>query len=743
MAQSSFNPPRTSTPHKKHKHTLLSLQGNGPLSISALERKRQREWEQANQHTPKKLKANHDDITKDNAPVLTPAKSSEKHKSKRESKSQSLLEQRRGLPIWSAKNSLIREIGENEVVVILGETGSGKTTQIPQFILESDIASGGLIAITQPRKVAATSLANRVSAEQSTSLGTTVGYAVRFDEKTSPETKIKYMTDGMLGRELLNDPLLGRYSVIIVDEAHERTLRTDMLLTSLKSILRTRNGSGSREEKPGGRKEKGKGKATDVDQPPPLKVIIMSATLDAERFSDFFGGAKILYVKGRQHPVRVLHVAEPQKDYVESALQTFFQIHTDQPPGDVLIFLPGQEDIENLTNMINELGGKINPELMQVMTCPMYAALPPSQQTKVFGRPPPNTRKCVLATNIAETSITIPGVKYVIDTGLCKEKRYFVRGKGNGVDALMTQPISKSSALQRTGRAGREGEGWCFRLYTESAFQSFRESAVPEIQRCNLTLAVLQMKCLGQNPETADFMDAPSQDTESSKYHSTNQVTSLLALLSASGKTFFDPSDSNQREAASEARLKFRHRSGDHMTILNALRAYEELSGQLDDTSSKSKGEGGIGRKGVREWCKEHFLNERTLKEALEIRRQLRQCCEKQKMDWKARGNIQEGEEGEEEGVLKSMLAGLWQNTALITPDGTYRQVIGQQPVKIHPSSTLFGKKCPAIMYDELVYTTNTYAMGVSSIPQAWLAEIPFFAQQRAALGNSGRSTLS
>lgn len=242
--------------------------------------------------------------------------------------------------------------------------------------------------------------------------------------------------------------------------------------------------------------------------------------------------AKILYVKGRQHPVKVLHTAEAQKDYIESALQTFFQIHTEQPRGDVLIFLPGQEEIESLSASIESLAEQIPAEAMQVLVCPMYAALPASVQAKVFVKTPTNTRKVVLATNIAETSITIPGVKYVIDTGLCKEKRYFPRGRGNGVDALLVQAISKSSALQRTGRAGREvrilrnsgdicscrltvqGEGWCFRLYTEQAYTTqFAEAAIPEIQRCNLTHAILHMKCLGQNPEVADFMDAPSQET--------------------------------------------------------------------------------------------------------------------------------------------------------------------------------------------------------------------------------------
>ncbi|KAG9016562.1 putative ATP-dependent RNA helicase dhr2 [Tulasnella sp. 427] len=693
----------------------------------------------------------------------------------------SIDEQRRSLPIWSARKSLVREIRENDCVVILGETGSGKTTQIPQFIFEAGLCQEPLmIAITQPRRVAATSLASRVSVEQGTPLGGRVGYSVRFDDKTSDGTRIKFMTDGMLDRELLGDPMLSRYGVIIVDEAHERTLRTDLLLTSLKSILSTRNssnGNASGTSPTNGlsksqKDSKGKGKAL-----PPLKVVIMSATLDAQRFSDFFNGAKVLYVKGRQHPVKVLHTSEAQKDYIESSLQTFFQIHTEQPPGDVLIFLPGQEDIESLASSIESLAEQIPPEGQGVLVCPMYAALPPSVQSKVFGKTPANVRKVVLATNIAETSITIPGVKYVIDTGLCKEKRYFPRGRGSGVDALMVQAISKSSALQRTGRAGREGEGWCFRLYTEQAYNTqFPESAIPEIQRCNLTHAILQMKCLGQNPEVADFMDAPSQETikssllvlfslgaleksgdvtpngrwmasfpldpprsrailESTKHPtSTSPLLSVISLLSTTGKVFYDSKD---REASAEAKLKFRHKSGDHLTLLNVLKAYEEVvSGSTNspaqakrvemDSEGKSSGKRNV----AREWCNTNFLNERALKEALDIRKQLRETCDREGVDWKAAGHTKKSTDETDEGLLRSLLAGLWQNTAMITPDGSYKQ-----PVKIHPSSSLFSRKVPAIMYDELIVTSNTYAMGVSSIPQAWLLDLPIFKQQTQAAG--------
>ncbi|KAJ7134299.1 P-loop containing nucleoside triphosphate hydrolase protein [Mycena epipterygia] len=333
-----------------------------------------------------------------------------------------LQEQRRQLPIAMGRDALVQEIKANDVTVLLGETGSGKTTQVPQYLLEAGVAgSSGLIAITQPRKVAATTLAARVSVEQGTPLGGLVGYAVRFDERCGPDTRIKYMTDGMLTRELLGDPLLSKYSVVVVDEAHERTLRTDLLLANLKRILRERNGDA-----------KGKGKEKN-----PLKVVIMSATLDAEKFSQFFSNAKIIYVKGRQHLVKIYHSAHGQTDYVDAALRTFFQIHIDQPPGDVLIFLPGQEDIESLEKSVALFARQLPADQAEVLVLPMFAALQGAQLGRIFAATPRGARKCILATNIAETSITIPGVRYVIDTGKSKEKRYLAGSSGGGAPVFI------------------------------------------------------------------------------------------------------------------------------------------------------------------------------------------------------------------------------------------------------------------------------------------------------------------
>ncbi|KAG6821430.1 hypothetical protein H0H93_010154 [Arthromyces matolae] len=602
-----------------------------------------------------------------------------------------LQEQRKQLPIAKGRDTLIQEIQNNDVTVLLGETGSGKTTQIPQYILESGIAGKGMIAVTQPRRVAATSLASRVAKEKNSRIGDLVGYSVRFDECSSENTRIKYMTDGMIVRELLSDPMLSQYSVVVVDEAHERTLRTDLLIANLKTIQKKRNGEGSL---------KGKENANNAN---PLKIVIMSATLDAEKFSQFFDGAKILYVKGRQHPVKIYHSSEGQTDYVESAMRTFFQIHTDQPPGDVLIFLPGQEDIEGLQKSIRLFANQLPTSAKEVLICAMYASQASGQNDEAFSPTPANTRKCILATNIAETSITIPGVKYVIDTGMCKEKRYLARDTGG-----------------------------------EESFTKMELAPEPEILRCSLTSSILQLKCLGQDLENLDLMDTPEDQTTlktlwmldaintkmeltplgrkmalfplepvharfvlaAAENGCTSEILEIISVLSASSKLFVDITE--QREVAAEARSKFRHSSGDHLTILNTVRTYESI----------------VGKTSKQEWCRKNFINERTLREAGDIKKQLRQTCERVKINWKVTCG------DNDEPVIQSLAHGLAQNCALLQPDGSYKHAMGQSIVKIHPSSVLCDKKVPAILFDELVFTNQVFARGVSSVPMTVLANI-------------------
>ncbi|CAO3645325.1 unnamed protein product [Cunninghamella blakesleeana] len=632
-------------------------------------------------------------------------------------KKKEMLKFRKKLPIHSGREAIIQSIKDSSTVIVMGETGSGKTTQIPQYLLESGYASYdiGAIAVTQPRRVAAVNLAKRVAEETLTKLGTKVGYTVRFDDTSSKETLIKYLTDGMLLRELLSDELLLRYKVIILDEAHERTLRTDMLFGMVKKIQKIR-------------KEKAQN-GEDVEE---LKIVVMSATLDAEKFSEFFDGAKILYVSGRLYPVDTYFTCEPQPDYLDASLVSIFQIHMKNPNGDILMFLPGQEAIENLTSLINEYSSQLKSKQQQLLACPLFAALPPSQQQKVFDPAPPNTRKVILATNIAETSITIPGIKYVIDCGLAKLRGFNPK---IGVESLLLHPISKSSAWQRTGRAGREAAGVCYRLYTEDTFRELDDDTVPEIRRCNLAAAVLSMKASGiENVLEFDYMDRPSRASliraleelyalnaiddqghlstlgrrmaefpldpsfskviiQSHEYSCTNEIIAIVSLLSVES-IFFTPSD--KREQAAEARRAFLHPDGDHLTLLNVLKAYMEVKGDYN-------------------WCKDHFINIRNVKIALEIRDQLIRFCQRIEID----PSTSCGTDTDQ--ILKCFLTGFFQNTALLQPDGSYKSITGNQTVKIHPGSAMFGKSVEGIMYNELVFTTKHYVRSVSAIQSVWL----------------------
>jgi pre-mRNA-splicing factor ATP-dependent RNA helicase DHX15/PRP43 len=384
-----------------------------------------------------------------------------------------------------------------QIMVFVGETGSGKTTQIPQFVLYDDLPhlfGRKQVACTQPRRVAAMSVAKRVADEMDVNLGEEVGYNIRFEDNTGPKTILKYMTDGMLLREAMNDHNLERYSCIILDEAHERTLATDILMGLLKEVAVRR---------------------------PDLKIIIMSATLDAQKFQHYFNDAPLLAVPGRTHPVEIFYTAEPERDYVEAALRTVLQIHATEKEGDILLFLTGEEEIEDACRKIKLEAD----ELLRETDCgplsvyALYGSLPPSQQQKIFEPAPPPRRpggtpgrKVVVSTNIAETSLTIDGIVYVVDPGFSKQKVYNPRIR---VESLLVSPISKASAQQRAGRAGRTRPGKCFRLYTEGAFKKeLIEQTYPEILRSNLASTVLELKKLGIDDLVHfDFMDPPAPET--------------------------------------------------------------------------------------------------------------------------------------------------------------------------------------------------------------------------------------
>lgn len=434
-----------------------------------------------------------------------------------------LQQQRRSLPMYQAREELVKLIRDNRVVIIVGETGSGKTTQLLQYLYEegfhlgpkarerllttpagtaasskvkAEANSEGDRAIvdeeqeeelrlicTQPRRIAAISVAERVAQEVGCPCGSVVGYKVRFDDKTGPLTRILFVTDGMMLKEFTNDPDLSSVGAIMVDEAHERSLSTDILLGLLRDVIR-RN--------------------------PNLKVIVASATINAEKFSDFFDKAPVFTVSGRTYPVELFYSDEPVADYVTESAQTVLGLHLSKPlPGDVLVFLPGQDAIETCAETLQSYVAEAKGHLRPLLILPIYSSMPPKEQARIYERTPPGTRKVVIATNIAETSITIDGAVYVVDCGLCKQDYYNPQAM---VEELRVVPTSQASATQRAGRAGRTQPGECYRLFTAYTFHNeLPPETIPEILRCSMSAVVLQLKALGiHNLLQFDFLDAPS-----------------------------------------------------------------------------------------------------------------------------------------------------------------------------------------------------------------------------------------
>ncbi|XP_025836866.1 probable ATP-dependent RNA helicase DHX35 isoform X2 [Agrilus planipennis] len=403
--------------------------------------------------------------------------------------SQTLQVQRQKLPIFNNRRDILYLLEKHQVLVLVGETGCGKSTQIPQYLIEAEWPAQ--IGVCEPRKVAAISLANRVADEMGTFVqGDTVGYAVRFDACTN-QPKIKYMTEGILLREIMGDPLLKNYSVIMLDEVHERTLYTDILLGLMKKILKKRR---------------------------ELRLVVASATVDAEELQKFFDSGSdqkkkhnsaILSIRGRQYAVDILYLKEPAPCYVQSTVDTVLKINSSEAPGDILAFLTGQEEVDRAVRILREHASILEQEKKKnkIEILPMYGALPHYEQLKVFRHVSDGYRKVIIATNVAETSVTIPGIVYVIDCGFVKLKWF---NNETHTDSLVVMPVSKASANQRAGRAGRVKHGKCYRLYTEDEFAKLADSTPPEMVRSNLTYVVLQLKALGiSNILQFDFPSPP------------------------------------------------------------------------------------------------------------------------------------------------------------------------------------------------------------------------------------------
>ncbi|TNN64759.1 putative ATP-dependent RNA helicase DHX33 [Liparis tanakae] len=623
--------------------------------------------------------------------------------------------QRKQLPIYQAKPQLLNQLRQLPNAILIGETGSGKTTQIPQYLYEAGIGRQGIVAITQPRRVAAISLAGRVAEEKRTQLGKLVGYSVRFEDVTSSETKLKFMTDGMLLREAIGDPLLLRYTVVVLDEAHERTVHTDVLFGVVKMAQRRRR---------------------ELNKIP-LKVIVMSATMDVDLFSEYFNKSPVLYLEGRQHPIQIYYTKHPQSDYLQAALVSIFQIHQEAPPShDILVFMTGQEEIEALARTCRDISKHLPDGCSPMLVIPLYASLPPAQQLRVFQPAPKGCRKVILSTNIAETSVTISGIKFVIDTGMVKAKRF---NPDSGLEVLAVQRVSKAQAWQRAGRAGREDSGSCYRLYTELEFDNLISMTVPEIQRCNLASVMLQLMALGVPDVTHfDFMSKPSPEAIRSaveqlellgaverkegqafltalgkkmasfplepRYAKTillspdfscgEEILSIVSLLSVDTVLFNPPA---RREEVLAARKKFASSEGDHVTLLNIYRAFKKVSGN-------------------KEWCRENFVNSRNMGLVKDVQAQLRDICLKLNMKLESCGP--------DTGSARRCLAhGLFVNAAELQPDGSYLALDTHQPVAIHPSSVLFQAKPAYVVFNELLHTTRCYMRDLCLVDADWLMD--------------------
>ncbi|KAF2294958.1 hypothetical protein GH714_029746 [Hevea brasiliensis] len=677
--------------------------------------------------------------------------------------------QRESLPIASVKERLVEEVKTHDILIIVGETGSGKTTQLPQFLFSAGFCHDGkVIGITQPRRVAAVTVAKRVAEECGVELGQKVGYSIRFDDKTSSSTRIKYMTDGLLLREALLDPYLSRYSVIIVDEAHERSVHTDVLLGLLKSVQNVRSNfmkdhDNMDDKKSNNRAMKGTGTGTQCTsflrqchgrKFPPLKLIIMSASLDARVFSEYFGGARAIHIEGRQHQVDILYTLHPEPDYLDATLVTIFQIHLEEAPGDILVFLTGQEEIESVERLVQEQLHKLPEANRKLLIVPMFSSLPSEQQMRVFMPASAGHRKVILATNIAETSVTIPGVKYVIDPGFVKARSY---DPVKGMESLIIVPTSKAQALQRSGRAGREGPGKCFRLYPEREFEKFEDSTRPEIKRCNLSNVILQLKALGVDDIIRfDFMEKPSRaaiikslehlfllgaltdDCKlsepighqmarlpldpiyskalilASQFNCLEEMLITVAMLSGES-IFYAPRE--KKDEAIAAMKCFASPDGDHLTLVNVYRAVDRLLEKRNMEVGNKKNLHGKNEKFLRKWCKENFINSRSLRHACDIHSQIRGHVEQMGLRISSCGDdlVQ---------FRRCLAASFFVNAALKQPEGTYRALASGQVVQIHPSSVLFQSKADCIIFNELVQTSNKYIRNITRIDYLWLTEL-------------------
>jgi ATP-dependent helicase HrpA len=637
------------------------------------------------------------------------------------------------LPITARREEIVRLIRENQVVVIAGETGSGKTTQIPKMCLEAGLGVAGRIACTQPRRVAALSVSRRIAEELKVAWGEEVGCKIRFADQTAPHTLVKMMTDGLLLAESQGDPDLTDYEAVIIDEAHERSLNIDFLLGHLQLLRHKR---------------------------PELKIIITSATIDPEAFSRAFGGAPVVEVSGRTFPVEVVYrpldtflEEEGELTSIEAAAAAAEEIVQQRRPGDILIFMPGERDIRETRDLIE------GRRLPHCEVLPLFGRLSGGDQQRIFERS--QRRKIIIATNIAETSLTIPGIRFVIDTGTARISRFSPHTR---TQRLPVEPISRSSADQRKGRCGRVAEGICFRLYSEEDYESRPRFTPPEILRANLAAVILRMKAfeLG-DVETFPFIDPPQERAIKAGYvllqdlgalDQAKDLTELgrqLArfpvdptvgrmllqarrehalrevLVIAAGLSVQDPRERpmEKREAADQMHRRFVHPESDFLTLLNIWNAYH------DETERLSQGQ-------LRKFCKTHFLSYTRMREWRDIHQQLVSVLKD--LDQFRLSDL----EPESVGIHRSILTGLLANVARHDSGNSYRATHSRLAM-IFPGSGLFNKKAGGgdrktrlpqtekpdkirmpewIMAAEWMETNRLYARTVARVEASWILEL-------------------
>ncbi len=622
------------------------------------------------------------------------------------------------LPISDKRQQIAEAIQQHQVVIVAGETGSGKTTQLPKICLELGRGIHGMIGHTQPRRLAARSVAQRIADELNTPLGEGVGYQVRFTDHVAPTSHIKLMTDGILLAEIQRDRFLNRYDTIIIDEAHERSLNIDFLLGYLKQLLPKR---------------------------PDLKLIVTSATIDLESFSKHFNDAPVIEVSGRTFPVETLY--RPLADIseegdlasgIEAAIAELMQMEAKDRQGDVLVFLSGEADIREVARHLRKLQ-QHDRQWQHCEVLPLYARLSNAEQNKVFSTDKRRGRRIVLATNVAETSLTVPGIRYVVDPGYARISRYSYRTK---VQRLPIEAISQASANQRKGRCGRVAEGICVRLYSEEDFLGRSEFTDPEIKRTNLASVILQM--LGMKMGEVDrlpFIDPPDRRMigdgfklleELGAVNKKRQLSSIGKILTrfqvdprlarmliaaakqncltemlviASALSIQDPRErpAEKQQQSDEKHRRFWHKDSDFLSFINLWQYYEEQRQELSQSQ-------------LRKLCSREFLNFLRMREWRDIHHQLRLVC-------KELGYKENAESASYESVHRALLAGLLSHIANLDDEREYLGARNRK-LKIFPASTLFKKAPRWIMAAEIAETSQVYARCCAMIQPEWVLGI-------------------